>query len=626
MSGATIASSPLSGINVVGTYTFNPGVTNIIYTVTDNSGNSTTCPFTVTVPPPPEVSASSNSPICYDATLNLSSIPSGGTTPFSFSWSGPDSFSSSLQNPSIPNARPSNSGTYTITITDANGCDTSTSIEVIVYEQLTNPGIMDDQVLCDPWFGPPSDPDPLYISIPVTGGSEVYSYQWQYGPSDTGPWTDIIGAQSTTYSPTTTEQFYRLEVTNICGTVYSNSVEISTTSSSIELQGYSVDPTGPYCPGEDFNFDIEILARRSSGRYIQYIWSADSEFINPSTGGPVGVEEDCFWFIVTLCYYRASINFTVNNSTDSQVTTTITVSPIIYNSNGTVYCELTSETYDVTIRPIKLDCIEDIEAYTSSSSCDAQVSIPNFTWVSNSCTDTIHWTMSGATTGSDTGNIGTKTFNLGTTNIYYYSTLNGDTTDCSFTVTVIDDIDPTITCPVNINVDVDPGSCEAAIAAALLAPQSYDDNCGVTVDDLSWTITDATTDNGTGLIPETDFGAGISTVKYIITDQSGNADSCTTTCPFTVTVPPNFTYCPDDYTINTDPDACYAFDDPPEPVVTDNCLSLLSLEWTMTGATTGTGTDEIEFTDFNEGATLITYIATDAGGIPEPINPKCKTK
>src|SRR5258708_2376385 len=51
-------------------------------------------------------SASSNSPICVGQTIHLSS--SGGTT---YTWSGPNSFSSTLQNPSITNATTANAGT-----------------------------------------------------------------------------------------------------------------------------------------------------------------------------------------------------------------------------------------------------------------------------------------------------------------------------------------------------------------------------------------------------------------------------------------------------------------------------------------------------------------------------------
>jgi hypothetical protein len=55
MSGATTGSSPATGINFVGTQTFNlngttgQGITTIVYTIRDAAGNMSTCSFTVTV-------------------------------------------------------------------------------------------------------------------------------------------------------------------------------------------------------------------------------------------------------------------------------------------------------------------------------------------------------------------------------------------------------------------------------------------------------------------------------------------------------------------------------------------------------------------------------------------------
>jgi Zn-dependent metalloprotease/subtilisin-like proprotein convertase family protein len=62
---------------------------------------------------------------CLGAPLQLSA--NGGT---SFSWTGPNGFSSTLQNPVISNSSNSNNGTYTCVITDANGCSGAASTKV----------------------------------------------------------------------------------------------------------------------------------------------------------------------------------------------------------------------------------------------------------------------------------------------------------------------------------------------------------------------------------------------------------------------------------------------------------------------------------------------------------------
>jgi len=73
--------------------------------------------FSVTVNPLPVITATSNSPICEGASLNLTA--SGGLT---YSWSGPNFFSSTVQNPVISTTTPLMAGNYIVSATDANGC------------------------------------------------------------------------------------------------------------------------------------------------------------------------------------------------------------------------------------------------------------------------------------------------------------------------------------------------------------------------------------------------------------------------------------------------------------------------------------------------------------------------
>ena len=74
----------------------------------------------------------SNSPICSNQTINLTC--SEGVT---WSWTGPDGFTSNLQNPTIANASVSNAGIYTVVITDSNGCSETRTTEVIVNSLIT---------------------------------------------------------------------------------------------------------------------------------------------------------------------------------------------------------------------------------------------------------------------------------------------------------------------------------------------------------------------------------------------------------------------------------------------------------------------------------------------------------
>lgn len=102
----------------------NPSITNVqqtasgIYTLlaTLNSCTASTTQ-SVTVNLLPAATATNNSSVCATNSLQLGS--SGGT---SYLWDGPLSFTSALQSPFIASTLPVNSGSYTVTVTDANGC------------------------------------------------------------------------------------------------------------------------------------------------------------------------------------------------------------------------------------------------------------------------------------------------------------------------------------------------------------------------------------------------------------------------------------------------------------------------------------------------------------------------
>lgn len=73
----------------------------------------------------------SNSPVCIGKDIELTS--SGGTN---YSWTGPNGFSSNLQNPIIPNSSTVNSGTYTCKVTGSGSCDGTFNIDVTVGDTV----------------------------------------------------------------------------------------------------------------------------------------------------------------------------------------------------------------------------------------------------------------------------------------------------------------------------------------------------------------------------------------------------------------------------------------------------------------------------------------------------------
>ena len=81
--------------------------------------------ITVTVVGKPVATASNDGPYCQNETARLFGGPDGMS---SYHWTGPSSFSSWVQSPVIGPGTPSMSGTYTLIITNTNGCvDTATT-------------------------------------------------------------------------------------------------------------------------------------------------------------------------------------------------------------------------------------------------------------------------------------------------------------------------------------------------------------------------------------------------------------------------------------------------------------------------------------------------------------------
>jgi hypothetical protein len=110
--------------------------TNTTYTVkvTDAIGCSTTATHTVTICKKPVVAnAGQNVSINLGGSAVLGGTPtaSGGTGPYTYSWSP----TAGLSNAAIanPKAKPSQTTTYTVTVTDANGCVNTSTVTVTVH-------------------------------------------------------------------------------------------------------------------------------------------------------------------------------------------------------------------------------------------------------------------------------------------------------------------------------------------------------------------------------------------------------------------------------------------------------------------------------------------------------------
>ncbi|MBL7982897.1 MAG: gliding motility-associated C-terminal domain-containing protein [Flavobacteriales bacterium] len=154
---------------------------------------------TTLVPPPPfaitlasTILPSGANIACAGANTGaISSVVNGGTPAYAYSWSGPDGYASN-------DVQPTNlvAGTYSVIVTDANGCIATSSIE------LTEPDSLEATVVTSDigGYGTSCTAVDGTLSTTITGGAAPYSITWN-GPngfSSTAPdLTDLIAGTYT---------------------------------------------------------------------------------------------------------------------------------------------------------------------------------------------------------------------------------------------------------------------------------------------------------------------------------------------------------------------------------------------------------------------------------------------
>jgi len=104
--------------------------------------------ITFTVNQLPVVSISNNT-ICTGSNLNLSAIVSGGSGVYkNYNWTGPNNFTSTINNPSINNADTLFSGIYSVTVVDSKNCSTTVAKPITVNTYPIVSAIQGDAALC----------------------------------------------------------------------------------------------------------------------------------------------------------------------------------------------------------------------------------------------------------------------------------------------------------------------------------------------------------------------------------------------------------------------------------------------------------------------------------------------
>ncbi|MGR6088235.1 MAG: T9SS type B sorting domain-containing protein [Arcticibacter sp.] len=220
-----------------------------LYTVTVTDVNGCTSNQSVQLSQPSTQLSVSGSTTVADCLNNVGGnitiSPAGGTTPYSYNWST-GSTSQNINN--LP------SSTYTVTITDANGCTAMTDF-VIAESSYLLVQITSDEICV-------GDSAVLSVSVSVPA-----TYQWYYNSSP------IAGATNNFFI-TYAQGFYKCEVNSVCGIVMSDSVEISVRS----LSGTSISSNQIICPPET----VDLIATGGT----TYQWSPATYISDPNSSNP----------------------------------------------------------------------------------------------------------------------------------------------------------------------------------------------------------------------------------------------------------------------------------------------------------------------------------------------------
>ena len=254
----------------------NPIITNVQTTssgtyqvnVTDVNNCTSSSSINVVVNNPPTATIASNSPVCVGTSIALTA--SGG---ISYTWSGPNGYTSIDQNPVITNVQTTSSGAYQVTVTDVNNCTSSSSINVVVNNPPTASAGSNSPVCVG-----------TSIALTASGGN---SYTWS-GPNG---YTSIDQNPVITNVQTTSSGTYQVTVTDAQSCTNTASILVSVLPKPFAI----ISSNSPVCIGSDLRLQL------SGG--ISYLWSGPLNFSsitqNPIISGSTTANSGVYQAIVT---------------------------------------------------------------------------------------------------------------------------------------------------------------------------------------------------------------------------------------------------------------------------------------------------------------------------------------
>ncbi len=188
-------------------------------------------------------------------------IPAGFD--YSYSWTGPAGFASSLADPVIANADFTNSGIYVLHITGLNGCVAIDSVEVIINAMPDQPQIELNAVeLCQN--------DTLLLSTQQYAGNQV-RYDWYSGSFPAGTLAGSTNTPGIAIDPPLSNNAYYVIVdVDGCASAASDEVAVNITNAPVASVR---DPVIAICEGDSFHLATDV-----TGAAYSYQWAGPNGF------------------------------------------------------------------------------------------------------------------------------------------------------------------------------------------------------------------------------------------------------------------------------------------------------------------------------------------------------------
>jgi gliding motility-associated-like protein len=147
--------------------------------IEDVNGCDTIVTATISSPSEIDIQLTAFEPLCADSgNGSISTVVVGGTSPYGYSWQGSGGFTSTQQNPQV------NSGSYNVTVTDANNCTETDAIGVNAPSPFTvsviaiNPNCIGDSTGA--------------VAASSTGGVAPMRYAWSTSVNDTAAFVERL--------------------------------------------------------------------------------------------------------------------------------------------------------------------------------------------------------------------------------------------------------------------------------------------------------------------------------------------------------------------------------------------------------------------------------------------------